>query len=111
MYMAILERTREIGVMKAIGAKRSHILQIFLIESGIYGFVGGAIGILIGIGIGKGVQYIAAYALGSDLLQAKISFTLVFGALAFSFAVGILSGIAPALPASRLNPVDALRYE
>ena len=111
MYMSIMERTREIGVMKAIGAKNSHIMQIFLIESGIYGFVGGAIGILIGAGIGKMVEFVATQALGTNLLQAQISFTLVAGALLFSFGVGMASGIAPAYQASRLNPVDALRYE
>lgn len=111
MYMSILERTKEIGVMKAIGAKRSHILQIFLIESGIYGLVGGAIGILIGAGIGKSVEFIAAKSLGTNLFQAQISLGLIFGTLLFSFGVGMLSGIAPAFQASRLNPVDALRYE
>lgn len=111
MYMSILERTREIGVMKAIGAKRSHILQIFLIESGIYGIVGGIIGILIGGGIAKCVEFIATYALGTNLLQAQLSPFLIIGTLIFSFGVGMVSGIAPALRASRLNPVDALRYE
>jgi len=86
-------------------------MQIFLIESGIYGFVGGAIGILIGAGIGKMVEFVATQALGTNLLQAQISFTLVAGALLFSFGVGMASGIAPAYQASRLNPVDALRYE
>ncbi|MDP1695878.1 MAG: ABC transporter permease [archaeon] len=111
MYMSIMERTREIGVMKAIGAKNSHIMQIFLIESGIYGLVGGAIGILIGAGIGKGVEFIATYALGTNLLQAQISPFLVVGALTFSFVVGLISGVAPAYQASKMNPVDALRYE
>jgi putative ABC transport system permease protein len=111
MYMSVMERTKEIGVMKAIGAKNSHILTIFLIESGIYGMIGGGIGVLIGIGIAKLVEYIAAQQLGSALLQASLSPFLIFGALLFSFIVGCISGIAPSYRASRFKPVEALRYE
>jgi len=111
MYMSVLERTKEIGVMKAIGARNSHIMQIFLFESGIYGILGGLIGILMGVGIAKGIELIAAQTLGSGLLVAHISFSLLFGALVFSFVIGALSGIAPAYRASKLHPVDALRYE
>jgi len=111
MYMSVMERTKEIGVMKAIGAKNSHILQIFLIESGIYGLIGGAVGVGIGIGISKLVEIIAASYLGTELLQAYISLPLILGALCFSFVVGAISGIAPSYQASRLNPVQALRHE
>jgi putative ABC transport system permease protein len=111
MYTSVLERTKEIGTMKAVGAKNSDILQIFLFESGLLGLVGGIIGIVLGIGLGKGVQYITTIALGTNLLQASITFPLVFGALAFSFLIGSLSGILPALQAARLKPADALRYE
>jgi len=111
MYMSVLERTKEIGTMKAIGAKNSHILQIFLIESGIYGLFGGAVGVLIGITISKSVQFIAAAYLGTEILKASMSPFLIFGALLFSFVVGCLSGIAPAYRASKLKPVEALRYE
>ena len=111
MYMSVMERTKEIGVMKAIGAKNSHILQIFLIESGIYGLIGGGIGVLIGIGIAKLVEIIAANYLGTNLLQAYISLPLILGALGFSFIVGVISGVAPSYQASKLNPVEALRYE
>jgi len=111
MYMSVMERTKEIGVMKAIGAKNSHILQIFLIESGTYGIIGGGIGILIGVGIAKAVEFIAAQYMGTEILQASMSPTLIFGALLFSFVVGCISGIAPSYRASKLNPVEALRYE
>lgn len=111
MYTSVLERTKEIGTMKAVGAKNSDILQIFLFESGLLGIVGGTIGILLGIGLGKGVQYIATIALGTNLLQASITFPLVAGALTFSFLIGTLSGVLPALQAARLKPADALRYE
>jgi len=111
MYTAVLERTKEIGIMKAVGAKTSDIMSIFLIESGMLGLVGGAIGIAIGFGLSKSVELIAVQALGTSLLKADTSPFLIFGALAFSFFIGSLSGLFPAMQASRLQPVDALRYE
>jgi len=111
MYTSVLERTKEIGTMKAVGAKNSDILQIFLFESGLLGLVGGTIGIILGIGLGKGVQYIATIALGTNLLQASITIPLIAGALGFSFLIGTLSGVLPALQATKLKPADALRYE
>ena len=111
MYMSVIERTKEIGVMKAIGAKNSDIAKIFLIESGFYGLVGGAIGVAIGAGMAKLTEFVAGGILGTGLLRAEISPTLVIATLIFSFGVGLISGIAPAYRASRLRPVDALRYE
>ncbi len=111
MYTSVLERTKEIGTMKAVGAKNSDILYIFLFESGLLGLVGGAIGVSLGVGLGKGVQYIATVALGTNLLQASISLPLIVGALTFSFFIGTLSGVLPAMQAARLKPADALRYE
>lgn len=109
MYTNVLERTKEIGIMKAIGARNKDILILFLIESGMIGFVGGALGVLLGSGL--------AYTVGS--FSQGIGFTinikleplvLIFGLL-FAFVVGILAGVLPAYQASRLKPIDALRYE
>ncbi len=111
MYTSVLERTKEIGTMKAIGARNSDILKIFLFESGLLGLVGGAIGVLIGVGLAKGTEYIAMAALGTLLLQAAFPAYLIFGALAFSFLIGTASGILPAMQAAKLKPADALRYE
>lgn len=111
MYTSVLERTKEIGIMKAVGAKNSDILYIFLIESGCLGLVGGIIGVLLGVGLAKGVEYIATSMLGTNFLQASIDITLILGALIFSFLVGTCSGIFPAMCAAKLKPVDALRYE
>jgi len=111
MYTAVLERTKEIGTMKAVGAKNSDILLIFLFEAGLLGLVGGAIGIGIGYALGKGAEYLAAQALGTNLLQASFPWYLIAGALAFSFLIGALAGVTPAYQASRLKPADALRYE
>jgi len=111
MYTSVLERTKEIGTMKAVGAKNSDILYIFLFESGLLGLVGGAIGVGLGVALGKSVEYIAKTVLGTNLLQASISLSLIIGALTFSFLIGTLSGILPAMQAARLKPADALRYE
>lgn len=111
MYTAVIERTKEIGTMKAVGARNSDVLLVFLFESGLLGLVGGLIGVGIGIGLAKGVEYgLSASGFGS-LIQAHISWYLVLGALAFSFIIGSLSGILPAMQASKLKPADALRYE
>ncbi|MCD6590156.1 ABC transporter permease [Candidatus Woesearchaeota archaeon] len=111
MYMAVMERTREIGIMKAIGAENSHILLIFLFESGILGMIGGICGVLIGLGISKGIEIAASIATGSPLIKAYISPELIIGSIIFSFIVGMISGVMPARQAARLKPVDALRYE
>ena len=111
MYTSVIERTKQIGVMKATGARNEQITILFLIESGILGMAGGAIGIAIGMGIAKIVEIGAGQALGSSLLQAYFPWYLMTGALLFSFTLGALSGMLPALQASRLKPADALRYE
>ena len=111
MYTSVIERTKEIGTMKAIGAKNSDILWIFLFESGLLGLAGGIIGVLVGAGIGKSVEYIATAQLGTPLLKAIISLPLIIGSLIFSFTIGALSGVFPALQAAKLKPADALRHE
>ena len=109
MYTSVLERTKEIGIMKAIGAKNRDILSIFLIESGLLGLVGGIVGALIGLGGAFFASGLANQAIGSDLFKVSISYPLIFGSVAFSFFVGVMSGIFPAVQASKLNVVDALR--
>jgi len=111
MYTAVLERTKEIGIMKSIGGRNSDIMMIFLLESGMYGLVGGGVGVIVGAGMSLIVAKIAGAALGIDYFQADITLWLVLGALAFSFVVGVLSGVLPAKQASKMQPVDALRYE
>ena len=111
MYTSVLERTNEIGVMKAVGARNEDIMLLFTVESGVLGLVGGIVGTVIGIAISKVVEVVASSSLGSDLLLITLSPYLIFGALAFSFITGCISGILPAIQASKLNPVDALRYE
>jgi len=111
MYTSVLERTREIGVMKAIGAKNSDVFTIFFIESGLLGLVGAGVGVILGLSISKGIEYIAVNSLNTNLLQAAVPTYLVAGLLAFGFIIGAVSGTIPALQASKTNVVDALRYE
>jgi putative ABC transport system permease protein len=109
MYTSVLERTREIGVMKAVGARNKDILFVFLIESGLLGLIGGTAGALIGLGGAISISNAANQALGSELFQIAISYPLIIGSVSFSFFIGILSGIVPAMQASKLNVVDSLR--
>ncbi len=109
MYTAVLERTKEIGVMKAVGAKNWEILSVFIIEAGMLGLVGGIIGVSLGFGIGKMVELIAFQVFGSFLIKADFNLGLLIGMLMFGFIVGALSGALPAKQAAALKPVDALR--
>ncbi|MBD3303563.1 FtsX-like permease family protein [Candidatus Woesearchaeota archaeon] len=108
MYTTVLERTKEIGIMKSIGARNSNIMLLFLFESGILGLAGGIVGVVIGLGISK-VGEIIAQNLGADIFHASFSPFIIIGALVFAYFVGTMSGILPARQASRMNPVDALR--
>jgi len=110
MYTSVHERIREIGIMKAVGARRKTIIAIFLIESGIFGLVGGLGGIVLGLGLAKIVE-IYCQTQNLFILKASITPQLVFFGLAFSFLIGCIAGYLPARSASKLNPVDALRYE
>jgi putative ABC transport system permease protein len=104
MLVSVSERTKEIGIRKAIGAKRRDILLQFLIESVVLSAMGGIIGILFGLGIGK--------VLGSALsLTVTFSSSVVLSSFLFSLVVGVVFGVFPANKASKLNPIQALRYE
>jgi len=111
MYTAVVERTNEIGIMKAIGARNSDVLFIFLIESGMLGLVGGMLGVGLGLGITKLTEVAGSLYIGTPYLRAWWSSGLIGGALLFSFLVGAVSGVAPAWQASKQKPVDSLRYE
>ncbi len=109
MYTAVLERTKEIGIMKAIGAENKTILLLFLIESGFLGFFGGLIGVTLGASFSKAVELIAFQIFESPLIKASFPPVLLIGALLFAFVVGAVSGAFPAKQAAKLKPVDALR--
>jgi putative ABC transport system permease protein len=109
MLMNVMERTREIGIMKATGATKWDVVKIFLVEAGVIGTVGGIIGILMGYAISMGINIAADTYLGEGVLHTVVTPAIALLALAFSFIVGLLSGIYPAYRASKLDPVEALR--
>ncbi len=121
MNMSILERTREIGIMKAIGATNNNILTIFLGEAAGIGFLGGIGGAILGWAIGALINvfassYLASQAaesgyMGSQMLATATPFWLPIFSIVFATLVGVLSGLYPALHAATLVPVDALKYE
>lgn len=110
MYTAVLERTREIGIMKALGAENHDIFILFLIESGILGVAGGIIGLILGVLASLGVSALVT-SMGVTLVQAAFPWYLTIGSVVFAFVVGSISGVFPALQASKLQPVEAMRHE
>ncbi len=106
MLVSVTERTREIGICKAIGAKRHHILLQFLIEAVVLSLLGGVIGIIIGYGLG-----LLASASIPNFPPANVPLWAIVVAFGFSAGVGIIFGILPAAKAANLDPIDALRYE
>lgn len=109
MIMNVMERTKEIGIMKATGATNSQMMKIFLAESGIFGLVGGSIGIFFGYVISKIINVAAEKYLGPNLLVTAVTPEMMGEALAFSLIVGMVSGLYPAYRAVKLDPVEALR--
>jgi len=110
MITSVLERVKEIGVIKSIGAKNSEIFKIFFFESSFLGFVAGIIGVL----FGWGMAYLGGVildSLGWGFLSPDFSPYLFMGCIAFATITGAISGVIPAIRASKINPVDALRYE
>ena len=105
MLVSVTERTREIGVRKAVGAKRRDVMLQFLIEAAMLSVLGGAVGILLGYGVGA--------ALSQALVKtvAPIPLWAVVSAFAIPAAIGVIFGLYPAAKASKLDPIEALRFE
>jgi putative ABC transport system permease protein len=104
MLVSVTERTREVGIRKAMGARRSDVLLQFLIEAVILSLVGGVIGVLLGIAVAKGVTF----AVG---MPSVIKLWAVVAGLIVSASVGIFFGVYPARRAAMLDPIAALRFE
>jgi len=110
MLMSVLERTREIGVMKAIGATNRQVLLIFLYESIAIGIIGGVIGVLLGAGFTNILIAVFRGFTGMSMTAFINPLLLVFGVI-FAVIVSVASGIYPARRAAKLDPIEALRYE
>lgn len=115
MFTSVLEKTKEIGIIKAIGATNGDIMAIFLLNSALIGLVGGLGGILLGssagLFIGEGSGDESSKLIGAMFSSTVITWELLVFALLFSVVIGMIAGAIPAYRASRLKPVDALRYE
>jgi putative ABC transport system permease protein len=115
LVMAILERRREIGVLKALGAADRDIQRLFFAEAGAMGLMGGVLGVVLGWAIGRAISAgINVYLHSIDLPSTNVSsvpWWMVALAIGFAFLVSLVAGIYPASRAARLNPVEALRYE
>lgn len=111
MYASVLEKTKDIGIMKAVGARNGNILRIFLFQSGLLGLAGGILGVIVGLSLSKGAEYVVQEFYGLDMLSVAVTPEIVIGALLFSFIVGTISGVLPAKRAANLDPVEALRNE
>ncbi len=112
MFMSVMERTRQIGLLKALGATDNEVMRLFLIESGLFGFFGGIIGIIFGILVSVIVSAVGLRAIGpGGTMNAVVTPELLIFALAFSIFVGVISGVVPARQAAKMKPVDALRFE
>jgi putative ABC transport system permease protein len=104
MLANILERTREIGVRRAIGARRSDVVRQFLVEAVLISFVDGMLGIVLGMSMSKTIAVLAGWSTVTSVSSIALSFT-------FSVSVGLIFGLYPAMKAAKLDPVEAIRYE
>ena len=103
MFVSVTERTKEIGIRKAIGARRRSILMQFLFESSVICLIGGVIGIVLAT--------LLTFLINAVLMPASLSPAILVTAVIISIMVGVLSGIVPAWRGARLDPIESLRYE
>ena len=105
MLVSVAERTREIGIRKAIGARERHIVIQFLSEALLISFIGSMVGLIFGVGLSQGI---GRFVMGYDV---PFSIWPVVVSVSVAVVVGLASGVMPAMKAAKLNPIDSLRYE
>ena len=114
MYLSVMERTRQIGTLKALGATNFEVMKMFLLESSLIGLIGGLIGVFLGFIASGLISELGIRILGTGIRSTSLTVItpeLVLFALAFSVLIGAVSGLLPARKAAQLEPVEALRYE
>lgn len=114
LFTSVLEKTREIGILKALGSTNNEILTLFIIESGLFGLIGGLIGVALGTLVSLGLGsfgIISMPMMGRGGSSTLVTPQLVIIAVVLSTVIGVVAGVLPARVAAKLNPVDALRYE
>ncbi|MDD5331421.1 MAG: ABC transporter permease [Candidatus Nanoarchaeia archaeon] len=115
MFTTVLEKIKDIGIMKSIGAKNKEILSIFLFNSSMIGLAGGILGGILGVIISKTIMSVVGLSMGGGRggmsLSSVVTPAIVLSVFGISVLIGILAGLIPAYQASKMNPVDALRYE
>ena len=105
MLVSVAERTREIGIRKAIGAQESTIITQFLSESILISFIGSMFGLILGVGLSQGIgRFVLGYNVPFSIWPVVVSVSV-------AVVVGLASGVMPAIKAAKLNPIDSLRYE
>jgi putative ABC transport system permease protein len=103
MFMSVMERTKEVGVLKAIGASKKQIIYIFVIEAGILGLLGGIFGLFVALSFN--------FILGLFGITTAMGIELLLGSVVFAFIIGVIAGVVPAKNASQIPAIEALRYE
>ena len=111
MVMSIIERTREIGIMKVIGAEVGNIRTLFLMEAGMIGLIGGVVGVILSYGVSYLLNYFAGGFFGAGGQISVIPLWLVLFALAFSILVGVLFGFLPANRAVKISALEAIKHD
>jgi len=110
MLMAVMERTHEIGIMKAVGATNRDVMFLFLTEAGMISLIGGISGCILGTIVAKAIGMIASAYIGMDM-PAIVTPTVAIGSILIAILVGVVSGLYPARKAAMMSPIEAVRYE
>jgi lipoprotein-releasing system permease protein len=109
LVVSVVQKQKEIGILRAMGASPNRIMAVFLLQGGLYGLVGSALGAALSVGLLKFFSKVTRNADGTSLLNGQVDLSVVAGACALAIIVGLLAAALPARRAARLDPVQAIR--